>query len=218
MYPTNPIRRRGHAANKNDYHGDTGRTRNISDIIRERTLATGQTISLRRGDLTVEDADAIVNAANTMLQHGGGLAGAISRAGGPEIQRESNRIGFTDTGTAAATGAGNLPAKCVIHAVGPVWNDYDEEEADRLLASAVQSALEIASARELDSIAIPAISSGIYGFPKDRCAVVLLKAVLEYLVENPETPPHDIRFVVLDTPTVKAFERAWDEGFGYQDD
>lgn len=136
----------------------------------------------------------------------------------PKSSGESNRIGFTDTGTAAATGAGNLPAKCVIHAVGPVWNDYDEEEADRLLASAVQSALEIASARELDSIAIPAISSGIYGFPKDRCAVVLLKAVLEYLVENPETPPHDIRFVVLDTPTVKAFERAWDEGFGYQDD
>jgi len=190
----------------------------MSDILRQRTLATGQTISLRRGDLTLEDADAIVNAANEMLQHGGGLAGAISRAGGPEIQRESNRIGFTDTGTAAVTGAGNLPAECVIHAVGPVWNNYDEEEADRLLSSAVQAALEIASARELDSIAIPAISSGIYGFPKDRCAVVLLKAVLEYVVDNPDATPTDIRFVVLDTPTVEAFERAWDEGFGYQED
>jgi O-acetyl-ADP-ribose deacetylase (regulator of RNase III) len=181
----------------------------MSEPLRQAQLPSGVLLSLRKGDLTTEDVDAIVNAANCHLQHGGGLAGAIPRAGGPEIQRESNRIGYVPTGTAAITGAGNLPARWVIHAVGPIWGSVEEAEADRLLASAAEAALEMASAKGLASVALPAISAGIYGFPKDRCAAVMLGAVMEYLNQNADTPLRDIRFVLMGDDVVQAFEEAW---------
>lgn len=182
----------------------------MSEVLAQAELPEGRTLSLRRGDITDEAVDAIVNAANEHLQHGGGVAGAIARRGGPEIQRQSDVAGHTPTGTAAITGAGRLPARFVIHAVGPIWDRHEEEDADRLLASAVQAALELASARGLESIAFPAISSGIYGFPKDRCARVMLDAVQEYVAENPGEPPRDIRFVLLDEVTADAFLDAWE--------
>lgn len=171
------------------------------------TVASGHTISLWHGDITEESADAIVNAANDGLVHGGGVAGAIVRKGGYAIQDESDRIGRVPTGSAAITGAGALAAKYVIHAVGPVWNGRPPEENDRLLASATTAALEIAREKALTSIAFPAVSSGIFGFPKDRCAHVMLQAVRGWAETHPDNNPRDIRFTIIDEETVTIFER-----------
>lgn len=130
------------------------------------------------GDITEVEVDAIVNAANEDLKLGGGVAGAIRRAGGPSIQEECDRIGHTPVGTAVMTGAGNLPAKQVIHAVGPRMGEGDE---DRKLSSAVRSALALADRYGLRSIALPAISTGTFGFPMDRAARITLTEVHRYL-------------------------------------
>lgn len=169
-------------------------------------LPSGHILSLWHGDITEETVDAIVNAANDGLVHGGGVAGAIVRKGGYVIQDESDRIGRVSTGSAAITGAGSLAAKYVIHAVGPVWSGRTPEENDRLLASATISALEIARERGLQSISFPAISSGIFGFPKDRCAAVMLQAVRDWTNAHPAENPRDIRFTIIDEETVTVFE------------
>ncbi|GAB4452060.1 MAG: macro domain-containing protein [Armatimonadaceae bacterium] len=147
--------------------------------------------------MTEEAVDAIVNAANVGLQMGGGVAGAIYRKGGEEIQEECNRLRYTPTGTAALTGAGKLLARFVIHAVGPQWHWYTPEENDRLLAAATVASLEIAREKWLTSIAFPAVSAGIFGFPRDRCAKVMLRAVAEWIKAHPTEPPQDIRFTLL---------------------
>lgn len=168
---------------------------------------------LRQGDLCAEAVDAIVNAANEGLGHGGGIAGAIVRRGGSIIQQEPDRIGRVVTGSAAITGAGTLPAKHVIHAVGPKWHGYTPENADRLLASATTAALEIARARGLESVAFTAISSGIFGFPKDRCATVMLRAVRDWADAHPADSPRDIRFTIIDDETGGVFAAAFDTDF-----
>jgi O-acetyl-ADP-ribose deacetylase (regulator of RNase III) len=168
-------------------------------------LPTGHRLSVRRGDITTEAVDAIVNAANSGLVHGGGVAGAIVRRGGQVIQDESDRIGRVRIGAAAITGAGALPAKAVIHAVGPVWRGNTPEENDRLLGAATTAALEIARQRGFDSIAFPAISSGIFGFPKHRCAMVMIAAVRAWAQERPTGGPHDIRFTIIDDATLTSF-------------
>lgn len=170
------------------------------------TLSTGHTLTLRHGDLTAEDVDAIVNAANTGLVHGGGVAGAIVRKGGPIIQQESDRIGRVKTGQAAITSAGKLPAKFVIHAVGPVWGGKPPEESDRLLASAVTASLEIARTRNLASIAFSAISSGIFKYPKIRCAQVIIAALCDWAAAHPTDAPRDLRITIIDEPTLNFFE------------
>lgn len=185
----------------------------MSEVIEEIALDGGARVSLRRGDLTEEPVDAIVNAANQHLQHGGGVAGAIARKGGPTIQRESDIVGFTPTGTSAITSAGRLPARYVIHAVGPIYSEYDEGEAERLLQSAVESALELAAARDLVSVAFPAISSGVYGFPKDACAEVMIHTVVAWLADNRDTSVHDVRFVLIDEATIGAFTEVWRDQF-----
>jgi O-acetyl-ADP-ribose deacetylase (regulator of RNase III) len=148
-------------------------------ILAELRSRHGVLIRVVRGDITEEIVDAIVNAANSRLAHGGGVAGAIVRRGGAAIQEESDawveRHGEVPTGGAAITGAGTLKARFVIHAVGPVWGSGDE---DGKLARAVRSAVDLARERGLESISLPAISSGIFGFPKDRCAKVILQVVL----------------------------------------
>jgi O-acetyl-ADP-ribose deacetylase (regulator of RNase III) len=161
-----------------------------------------------QGNITAEQVDAIVNAANSHLQHGGGLAAAICRKGGPSIQRESNAIGFVPTGGAAATGAGDLPCRYVIHAVGPVWGTGDE---DAKLRSAVLSALSEAERLHAQTVSLPAISSGIFGFPKDRCARVILSAVRDYLEAHAETVLSEVRLCLYDEPSVQAFVAAWTE-------
>jgi O-acetyl-ADP-ribose deacetylase (regulator of RNase III) len=134
-------------------------------------------VELVEGDITELDVDAIVNAANEHLQLGSGVAGAIRRKGGPSIQEECNRISGTPVGTAVVTGAGNLKAKHVIHAVGPRWGEGEE---DRKLAAAVRSSLALADRRGFKSIALPALSTGVFGFPLDRAARVMLTEIHRY--------------------------------------
>ena len=135
-------------------------------------------LEIIEGDITEVEVDAIVNAANEDLQLGSGVAGAIRERGGPSIQEECDRIGHTPVGTAVMTGAGNLRAKQVIHAVGPRMGEGDE---DRKLSSAVRSALALADRYGLRSIALPAISTGTFGFPMDRAARITLTEVHRYL-------------------------------------
>jgi O-acetyl-ADP-ribose deacetylase (regulator of RNase III) len=156
-----------------------------------------------KGDLTEEQVDAIVNAANSHLAHGGGVAGAIVRKGGTVIQQESDRIGYVPVGHVALTGAGALPAGHVIHAVGPRMGEGDE---DNKLRNAARGSLELAHEKGFRSVAMPAISSGIFGFPKDRCAEILLQAALDFCAGHPNSPLREIRFTLIDDPTVEVFE------------
>lgn len=140
-------------------------------------------LELVEGDITDMATDAIVNAANEYLAHGSGVARAIVRRGGPAIQRESDewvrRHGRVPTGSAAITSGGQLKARYVIHAVGPVYDGT--ERSAQLLASAVRAALQMADKHQLASIALPAISTGIFGYPLDEAAHVMLRATLDYL-------------------------------------
>jgi O-acetyl-ADP-ribose deacetylase (regulator of RNase III) len=138
----------------------------------------GTQLEMVEGDITDLDVDAIVNAANEQLQLGTGVAGAIRAKGGPSIQEECNRIGGTPVGTAVMTGAGNLKARRVIHAVGPRMGEGDE---DKKLAAAVRAALALADRRGMKSIALPAISTGNFGFPVDRAARITLTEVHRFL-------------------------------------
>ncbi len=158
-------------------------------------------IELVKDDITELNTDAIVNAANSKLQHGGGVAGAIVRKGGYVIQRESDKLHFCPVGNAVITTAGNLKARYVIHAVGPVNGEGDE---DSKLKSATISALRLADKHKLKSIAFPAISTGIYGFPKDRCANIMLSAVIEYAKED--TRLDKVVFCLYDNETHRIFE------------
>ena len=135
-------------------------------------------LELQRGDITEQETDAIVNAANARLQLGAGVAGAIRSKGGPSIQRECDRIGGTPVGTAVLTGAGDLKARHVIHAVGPRMGEGDE---DAKLAAATRSSLEVADEHRLRSIALPAISTGVYGFPLERAATIMLEETIGFL-------------------------------------
>jgi O-acetyl-ADP-ribose deacetylase (regulator of RNase III) len=185
----------------------------MSELKYTYTAPSGQTIRLFKGDLTEEDVDAIVNAANEHLAHGGGVAGAIVRKGGYEIQEESNRIGHVPTGQAAITTAGKLKARWVIHAVGPVYRAGDPR-MDELLTSAGWSSLMLAHRRGLASIAFPAISSGIFGFPKDRCAQDLIGAAVQFTGQYPDSPLRDIRFTIIDDLTVGYFLAEFERRFG----
>jgi len=142
-------------------------------------LRVGRSIvELVKGDITELEVDAIVNAANSRLKMGGGVAGAILRKGGWSIQEECDKIGYCPVGGAVITGAGKLKAKYVIHAVGPRMGEGDE---DRKLRNATLNSLKLAEKHGIKSIAFPAISTGIFGFPKDRCAKIMLRTAVNYL-------------------------------------
>ena len=138
-------------------------------------------LQLMTGDITELEVDAIVNAANAQLILGGGVAGAIREKGGPSIQQECNKIGGTFVGGAAITGAGNLKSKYVIHAVGPRMGEGDE---DNKLENATRNTLKLAGEHNLQSVAFPAISTGIFGFPVERCAAIMLKTVVRFLEDT----------------------------------
>ena len=180
----------------------------------EHTLANGARLQLAQADLTQDAVDAIVNAANSYLQHGGGVAGAIVRRGGAQIQAESNawvrQHGPVTHDHPAYTSGGTLPCRYVIHAVGPVWGEGDE---DGKLAAAVNGALRVADELQLKSISLPAISTGIFGFPKERAAQVILAAIQEYFASHPDSGLQLVRLALFDQPTLDVFTEVWDSFF-----
>jgi O-acetyl-ADP-ribose deacetylase (regulator of RNase III) len=159
-------------------------------------------LELTQGDITDLETGAIVNAANAALKLGGGVAGAIRIKGGPKIQEECNRIGGTHVGGAVITTGGNLKAKYVIHAVGP---RHGEQHEDAKLKDATLNSLILADKNNLKSIAFPAISTGIFGFPKDRCATIMLSTTVAYL-EGP-TKLERVVYCLYDQNTFEIFKR-----------
>jgi O-acetyl-ADP-ribose deacetylase (regulator of RNase III) len=162
-------------------------------------------LELVQGDITTFAVDAIVNAANSGLRGGGGVDGAIHRAGGPAIMAECRRLGGCPTGDARATGAGNLPARHVIHAVGPVWSGGEAGEPEAL-ASAYRRSVEVAGELGCRSMAFPAISTGIYGYPVERAADVALEAALEAAEASQQV--RLLVFVLFSEEHLAAFEAA----------
>ncbi len=183
----------------------------MNSVLAEHVFPAGQKIQIVQGDITTEDVDSIVNAANERLQHGGGVARTISSQGGPAIQRESDQWirahGPVPHSHPAWTSGGRLPARYVIHAVGPVWGDGDE---DKKLSDAVTGSLRVADELGCSSIAMPAISTGIFGFPKDRAARVIFSA-LEGYFESHASGMKIIKLVLFDQPTVEVFLNSWHE-------
>ena len=164
------------------------------------------TLELVVGDITEQAVDAIVNAANQRLAGGGGVDGAIHRRGGPTIMRETDErfAAGCPTGSAVITGAGNLPAKFVIHAVGPIWSGGDAGEAD-LLASAHRHCLELAIENGCRSVAFPALSTGAYGYPVEQAARVALTTTIQFLREYDGLEL--VRFVLFSREAAATFER-----------
>ena len=158
-------------------------------------------LELVEGDITEMQSDAIVNAANAHLTLGGGVAGAIRRKGGPEIQKECNKIGGTFVGGAVITTGGNLKARYVIHAVGPRMGEGDE---DQKLKNATLNSLKLADQNNLQSIAFPAISSGIFGFPIQRCSEIMLKTTIDYL--KGQTGLEKVTFCLFGQDSYEVFE------------
>jgi O-acetyl-ADP-ribose deacetylase (regulator of RNase III) len=164
------------------------------------------------GDITTQDTEAIVNAANSGLMGGGGVDGAIHRAGGPQILEECKEIrarqGKLPTGKAVITSGGRLKARFVIHTVGPVWSGGNRDE-DKLLRSAYLSSLLLAKERGVRSVSFPSISTGVYGFPMHRAARIALKTVRDFISAN--TGFDEVRFVLFGEHALNEFLSAWKE-------
>lgn len=169
-------------------------------------------VILKRADITEEDTDAIVNAANSHLQHGGGVAGAIVRKGGNIIQQESDGIGFVPVGNAAVTSAGSLKARFVIHAVGPRMGEGDE---DQKLRNATLNSLRLSDQQQIRSLAFPAISTGIFGYPIDRCAEIMLETILDYC--KGETSIREVRLCLFDDAALEIFRQTAERTFSGKD-
>src|SRR5436190_11840253 len=167
----------------------------------------GVTLALLQGDIVTVQADAIVNAANSGLRGGGGVDGAIHRAGGPDIMEECRKIGGCPTGSAVATTAGRLPAKYVFHAVGPMYSSSPDDE--RLLASAYQTCLDLAEKHQVKSIAFPSLSTGIYGYPLELAAPIALHTIIEH-IKKP-TCLQQVLMVLFGESAYKVHEQALDK-------
>jgi len=177
-----------------------------------KTEVNNTLLTLIQGDITRQGTEAIVNAANSSLLGGGGVDGAIHRAGGPQILEECKKIrakqGGCPTGEAVITRGGKLKAKYVIHTVGPVWSGGDREE-DALLKNAYRNSLILAKSKGIRSISFPSISTGVYRFPINRAARIALSTVQEFLKENDFF--EEVRFVLFSANDLKVYENAWNE-------
>ncbi len=181
-------------------------------ILGQYQIADRQEISLIQGDLTLQKVDAIVNASNPRLRHGGGVAAMILRNGGRVINEES-RTWLEEHGEVthekpAYTSGGKLDCRYIFHAVGPIWGRGDE---DGKLTAAITGSLKLADELNLTSIAFSAISTGIFGFPRKRAARVFYQAFMSYFTAHPDSQLTDIRMVVYDDPTSEAFHSVWEK-------
>jgi O-acetyl-ADP-ribose deacetylase (regulator of RNase III) len=183
----------------------------MNQVLRQNTFPTGRVLQIVKGDITQEEVDAIVNPANAKLQHLGGLAGLIVQQGGHIIQAESNswvqEHGPVQHVQPAYTSAGRLPCQYIIHAVGPVWGEGNE---DKKLSMAVSGTLKLADKLKLDSISIPAISTGIFGFPKQRAARIHLESIQIYLSDHHNSGLRLIRLILFDQASLDTFLHTWD--------
>jgi O-acetyl-ADP-ribose deacetylase (regulator of RNase III) len=177
---------------------------NWGEIFMSTRTINGVTLALVQGDIVQVKADAIVNAANAGLAGGSGVDGAIHRAGGPTIMAECRKIGGCPTGSAVATTAGDLPAKYVFHAVGPIYSHSADDE--RLLASAYQSCLNLAEQYQVTSIAFPSLSTGVYGYPLELAAPIALSTAIEHIKGS--TSLKQVLFVLYGDESYQAFEQA----------
>jgi O-acetyl-ADP-ribose deacetylase (regulator of RNase III) len=175
-----------------------------------RAEINGRLLELTQGDITLQEVDAVTNAANSRLAGGGGVDGAIHRRGGPSIMAETGRKypGGCPTGSAVISGGGNLAARHVIHAVGPVWSGGRRGEAD-LLAGAYRRSLDLAAEHGCRSIAFPALSAGAYGYPMDQAARVAIFTAIDFLKQHDQ--PELVRFVLFDAGAYGAFAAALEE-------
>lgn len=182
----------------------------MKTLLLEYVFPNQKKIQIVEGDITTDRVDAIVNAANSHLAHGGGVAWAISRAGGKTIQQESNdwvkKHGEVSHAEPAYTSGGVMPCKYVIHAVGPVWGDGDE---DRKLTDAVTGSLRVASRLGLASVTLPAISTGIFGFPKERAAKIIFSSIETYLTQNTDSPLTTVRLILYGKADAELYLGFW---------
>jgi len=170
--------------------------------------AWGKKLRLEEGNLVLLDVEAVVNAANKNLILGGGVAGAIRQFGGPSIQEECNKIGPISVGEAVITEAGNLKAEYVIHAVGPVYGEGDE---DTKLANATLNSLRIADEKKIKSIAFPAISTGIFRFPLKRCSEIMIKVAMDFLKNEENEYPKEITYCLYGQEAFSVFQSTLEE-------
>src|SRR2546421_9224869 len=179
----------------------------MEEIFMATRTINGVTLALIRGNIVEVHADAIVNAANSGLRGGGGVDGAIHRAGGPSIMEECRKIGGCLTGKAVVTTAGRLPAKYIFHAVGPIYSGVTDDE--RLLASAYQSCLNLAEQHQVKSISFPSLSTGIYGYPLELAAPIALRTIIEH-IKKP-TCLQQVLMVLFGESAYKVHEQALDK-------
>lgn len=168
----------------------------------------GKTMTIKQADITTLDVDAIVNAANRSLLGGGGVDGAIHKAAGPELLEATKKLNGAKTGEAKMTEGFNLPADYVIHAVGPMYRDGQENEAE-LLASCYENALKLADEQQLTSIAFSAISTGVYGYPADEATKIAVKTVQDLLGEMKTV--EEVIFVVFDEELKEIYETTFEQ-------
>jgi O-acetyl-ADP-ribose deacetylase (regulator of RNase III) len=186
----------------------------MNQVIKEHILDSRQRLQLVHGDITIENVEAIVNAANAHLKHGGGVAAAIANKGGPQIQDESDRWVFNHgpvrPETPAYTSGGKLFCRYVIHTVGPVWGEGDEEEK---LMAAIRGALKLGDQLAVSSIAFPAVSTGIFGFPKERAAGIIFQPIQDHFNEESISTIEVIRLTLFDQETLDIFHMVWNSIF-----
>lgn len=165
-------------------------------------------LELVEGDITKQDTEAIVNAANSSLLGGGGVDGAIHRAGGPQILAECRKLGGCETGDAKLTTGGRLRARYVIHTVGPVYWQEGAGDAAKLLSSAYRRSLEVAAEHGVRSVAFPSISTGAYGYPLDEAAPIALQTVIDYLTDQGQGGIRSVRFVLYGWQAYQVYQRS----------
>jgi putative ATPase len=187
----------------------------MNKTLRRYVFPDDHVLEIVHGDLLDEQSEAIVNAANASLQHGDGVAGAIAARGGPDIQRESNlwvqQHGCVTHDKPAITSAGRLPFMAIIHAVGPIWGEGDEDDK---LSRAITGCLEAANQQGLSSLSMPPISTGIFGFPKDRAALIFFDAIQKFNSSGRNTSLSQTRIVIIDISGADIFAKAFDHWQG----